>query len=112
MAFLLLDRDNDRKAGPPREARPLLKESQKALHEAEQGMRRLQEQTQALETEALYILDTGKAEVLEQVESAFAFPMVMLSYILRRHSLNSALLNPHVHNLGRIVRQRKIAKRL
>ncbi|MCI8566731.1 MAG: ABC transporter ATP-binding protein [Lachnospiraceae bacterium] len=35
----------------------------------------------ALETEALYILDTGKAEVLEQVESAFAFPMVMLSYI-------------------------------
>lgn len=30
-----------------------LKESQKALHEAEQGMRRLQEQTQALETEAL-----------------------------------------------------------
>ncbi len=34
-----------------------------------------------LSEEPLYVLDTGKAETLDQVESAFAFPMVMLSYM-------------------------------
>lgn len=44
-----------------------LKESQKALHEAEQGMRRLQERTQALETEALW----DRAELSRLRETLF-----------------------------------------